>query len=154
MKWTDFTRFTNKTGTLTGAVGAVVAAMSCSMCFPAIASLGAAIGLGFLGQYEDAAFETLFPLFASIAIVAQIFGWFAHRQWWRTLLGLLGPVLLLLSLYVLFADYAWSTYVTYAGLALMVLVSLWDMLSPAVRRCEGAECSTPASIAIEQGAKK
>ncbi|PKO83964.1 MAG: mercury transporter MerC [Betaproteobacteria bacterium HGW-Betaproteobacteria-11] len=128
MKWTDFTRFTNKTGTLTGAAGAV-------------------IGLGFLDQYEDAAFETLFPLFAGIAIAAQIFGWFNHRQWWRTLLGLLGPVLLLLSLYVLFANYAWSTYVTYAGLALMVLVSLWDIFSPAVRRCEGAD-SAGGSVAI------
>jgi hypothetical protein len=36
----------------TGALGSVVSAMGCAACFPAIASFGAAIGLGFLSQYE------------------------------------------------------------------------------------------------------
>lgn len=36
-----------------GALGTVVAAMGCAMCFPALASLGAAIGLSFLQQYES-----------------------------------------------------------------------------------------------------
>jgi mercuric ion transport protein len=35
-----------------GALGSVVSAMGCAACFPAIASLGAAIGLGFLQEYE------------------------------------------------------------------------------------------------------
>ena len=35
----------------TGALGSVVSAMGCAACFPAIASFGAAIGLGFLSQY-------------------------------------------------------------------------------------------------------
>lgn len=140
MNWNLLARLGDKGG----AIGAVVAAMSCSMCFPAIASLGAAIGLGFLDQYEDAAFATLFPLFAGIAILAQIAGWFAHRQWRRTLIGLLGPVLLLLSLYVWFEDYAWSTYVTYGALALMVAVSLWDIFSPASRCCTPDTCPVPA----------
>ena len=33
-----------------GALGSVVSAMGCAACFPAIASLGAAIGLGFTGE--------------------------------------------------------------------------------------------------------
>lgn len=37
----------------TGALGSVVSAMGCAACFPALASFGAAIGLGFLSQYED-----------------------------------------------------------------------------------------------------
>ncbi|EBG7574003.1 mercury transport protein MerC, partial [Escherichia coli] len=36
----------------TGALGSVVSAMGCAACFPALASFGAAIGLGFLSQYE------------------------------------------------------------------------------------------------------
>lgn len=32
----------------TGALGSVVSAMGCAACFPALASFGAAIGLGFL----------------------------------------------------------------------------------------------------------
>ncbi|RCE99107.1 MerC family mercury resistance protein, partial [Escherichia coli] len=35
-----------------GAFGAVVSAAGCAACFPAIASLGAAVGLGFLQEYE------------------------------------------------------------------------------------------------------
>ncbi len=46
----------------TGALGSVVSAMGCAACFPAIASFGAAIGLGFLSEYEG--------LFISVAIAA------------------------------------------------------------------------------------
>ncbi|MFP5305176.1 MAG: MerC family mercury resistance protein, partial [Gammaproteobacteria bacterium] len=66
-------------------------------------------------------------------------GGFAHRQWHRSLLGMAGPALLLLSLYPWFR-YGWSSYVTYAALALMVAVSVWDLVSPAHRRCDEARC--------------
>lgn len=42
------TRITDKAG----ALGTIVSAMGCASCFPALASFGAAIGLGFLSQYE------------------------------------------------------------------------------------------------------
>ena len=42
------TRFGDKISSL----GALLSAMGCAMCFPAIASLGAAVGLGFLSQWE------------------------------------------------------------------------------------------------------
>jgi len=118
-----------------GALGAVIAAMGCAMCFPAIASLGAALGMGFLAQWEGSFINTLLPLFAWIALIANALGWFSHRQWLRSLLGIVGPVLLLLSLYPWF-QYAWSTDVTYAALGLMVAVAIGDLLSPASRRCQ------------------
>lgn len=121
----------------TGSLGAVVSAMSCAMCFPALASLGAAIGLGFLAQWEGLFMNTLLPLFAGFALAVNALGWFSHRQWRRAALGMLGPVLLLLSLYPWFR-YGWSTYVTYSALALMVAVSVWDLVSPANRRCDDA----------------
>jgi mercuric ion transport protein len=40
------TRIADKAGSL----GAVISAMGCAMCFPAIAGIGAAVGLGFLSQ--------------------------------------------------------------------------------------------------------
>jgi len=43
-----FTRLTDKTGSL----DAIVSAMGCGMCFPAIASIGSTLGLGFLAGYE------------------------------------------------------------------------------------------------------
>lgn len=130
-----FIQLLTRVGEKVGSLGAVVAAMGCAMCFPAIAGLGAAIGLGFLSQWEGLLVNTLLPLFAWTVLALHALGWIAHRQWHRSLLGMAGPVLLLLSLYPWF-QYGWSTYVTYSALALMVAVSLWDLLSPANRRCD------------------
>ena len=74
----------------TGALGSVVSAMGCAACFPALASFGAAIGLGFLSQYEGLFISRLLPLFAALAFLANALGWFSHRQWLRSLLGMIG----------------------------------------------------------------
>ncbi|MCX2975444.1 organomercurial transporter MerC [Halieaceae bacterium IMCC8485] len=129
----------NRVGDKAGCLGALVSAVGCAACFPAIASLGAAVGLGFLSQWEGLFINTLLPLFAWLGLVIHALGWFSHRQWHRSLLGMLGPVLLLLSLYPWF-QYGWSTYVTYSSLALMVAVSLWDIFSPANERCDDESC--------------
>jgi len=135
-------RIVVRLGDKVGSLGALVSAMGCAMCFPAIASLGAAFGLGFLGQWEWTFINTLLPAFAWIALILNGVGWFSHRQWHRSALGMAGPVLLLLSLYPWF-QYRWSAYVTYSALALMVAVSLWDLISPANRRCDDESCATP-----------
>tara|TARA_R110000751_G_scaffold15198_2_gene49064 strand:+ start:802 stop:1197 length:396 start_codon:yes stop_codon:yes gene_type:complete len=77
----------------TGALGSVVSAMGCAACFPAIASFGAAIGLGFLSQYEGLFIGILLPMFAGIALLANAIAWLNHRQWRRTALGTIGPIL-------------------------------------------------------------
>jgi mercuric ion transport protein len=131
-------------GDKTGAIGVLVSAMGCSMCFPALASLGAAIGLGFLEQWEGMFLDTLLPLFAGIALVANGLGWFAHRQTGRALLGLIGPAMVLATMYPLW-DYAWSTYLLYAGIALMLAVALWDIFAPpGKRRCAAGGCEVPS----------
>lgn len=125
----------SRLGDKTGSVGALVSAMGCAMCFPAIASLGAAVGLGFLSQWEWLFVNTLLPLFAWLVLVIHALGWISHRQWHRSLLGMLGPTVLLLSLYPWF-QYGWSSYATYTGIGLMVAESIWDLISPASRRCD------------------
>jgi len=130
-------------GDKTGAIGAVISTMGCAMCFPAIASLGGVLGMGFLAQWEGLFVNTLLPVFAWIALIANALGWFSHRQWHRSLLGMAGPILLLLSLYPWF-QYAWSTWVTYGALILMVAVAIWDMVSPANRHCGPDSCEIPA----------
>lgn len=87
--------------------------------------------------------NTLLPVFASLALVINALGWFNHRQWHRSLLGMLGPTVLLLSLYPWF-KYGWSSYATYTGLGLMIAVSVWDLVSPASRRCDPEHCELPA----------
>lgn len=130
----------DKVGSTGVSVGAVVSAMGCAFCFPAIASLAGVIGLGFLGQWEGLFINTLLPAFAWIALLLNAMGYLGHKQWQRSILGMIGPVLLLLSLYPWF-QYGWSTYVTYFALGLMVVVSIVDLISPANKRCDDESCA-------------
>jgi len=133
----DFiTRFGGKISSL----GAVLSAMGCAMCFPAIASFGGVLGLSFLSQWEWDLIGIYLPAFACIALALNAIGYFSHRKILRSLLGMIGPVLLLLSLYPFF-QYAWSTYVTYSALGIMVATSVFDFISPANRRCDDESCN-------------
>ena len=55
-----------------GSLGSVVAAMGCASCFPALGALGASVGLGFLAQFEGVFINTLLPIFAGIALAANL----------------------------------------------------------------------------------
>lgn len=125
----------------TGALGAMTAAMGCASCFPALGSLGASLGLGFLAQYEGVFINTLLPIFAAIALVANIFSFFSHKILYRTLAGIAGPTMVLLTMYPLWF-YNWSTYLLYAGIALMLIVSIWDIVSPPRKVCSSCEVPT------------
>ena len=122
-------RFADKAGS----AGAIVAAMGCS-CLPALASLGAAMGLGFLVQWEGLFLKTLLPGFTAIAAVAQVFSWWSHRRLYRLLFGLAGPAMILATLY-LFSTDSWGVYRFYAGLGVMFAVSTWDFISPPKKAC-------------------
>ena|ERR1700754_221954 len=125
-----------------GVVGSVVSVAACPACFPALASLGAAVGLGVFSQYEGMIMTTLLPLFAAVALFANALGWLRHRQWHRSLLGMIGPAIVLAAL-LLFPGEDWFAELLYAGLACMVGVSLWDLWSPANKRCETSACPIP-----------
>lgn len=118
----------------TGALGSLVSAMGCAGCFPALASLGAAVGLGFLNRYEGLLVHTVLPVFAFLALVANALGFLNHRQWHRSALGMIGP-LIVLAASVVFLGRAWAPGLLYVGLALMIGVAVWDLVSPAHRRC-------------------
>ena len=126
----------------TGALGAFTAAMGCASCFPALGSLGSALGLGFLAQYEGLFINTLLPVFAAIALGANLFAWFSHKIWYRTLAGITGPSMVLLTMYPLWT-YEWSTWLLYAGIAMMLVVAVWDIISPPHKVC--SSCEVPES---------
>jgi len=114
--------------------GAIVSALGCASCFPLLGTLGAAIGLGFLGQYEGILINKLLPVFAGIALLSTIAAWLSHRKIIRLLAGLTGPSMILATLYLFWTD-NWSTYMFYLGLVLMLVVALWDIVFPASRHC-------------------
>ncbi|SCC93888.1 hypothetical protein THIX_50074 [Thiomonas sp. X19] len=69
--------FLTRLGDKAGSLGAVASAMGCAVCYPAIASIGAAVGLGFLSQWEGVLFHVVLPLSAVLVILANGLGWFA-----------------------------------------------------------------------------
>lgn len=130
-----FPRIADKAGVL----GSIVGAMSCGACFPALASLGSALGLGFLSRYEGLFITTLIPLFAGMALLANALGYLRHRSWLRSVLGMIGPAIVLASTQ-LFMGYEWNETLLYLGMAMMVGVSLWDIFG----RRKQVDCGTQA----------
>jgi mercuric ion transport protein len=129
-----------------GVLGTVVSAMACAMCFPAVAGIGAAIGLGFLSHWEHLFINAL-PLFAALVLVANGLGWFTHRQWRRSALGTVGPIIVVVGWVSLMKGVLAeepSRVVLYAGLAVMVVFAVWDLISPSSRRCGPESCELPA----------
>ena len=122
----------------TGSLGVVVSAMGCASCFPVLGSVGAALGLGFLHQFEGVFLNTLLPVFAGIALISNLYAAWFHRRWIRMLWGIAGPLMVLATLYPLW-QYGWSTYLFYAGVLLMLAVSIWDLVSPPGKICGLAE---------------
>ena len=109
-------------------------AMSCTACFPALASLASALGLGFLSQFEGVSIRYILPLFALVGLAANIFSGLRHRNWVRMSLGIIGP-LLVLAAALLMAIYGMPTeWLLYPGLVLMIVIAIWDLMSPASAR--------------------
>ncbi|PWG64520.1 MerC family mercury resistance protein [Spiribacter halobius] len=107
----------------------LLAGAGCSVCFPALAGFGAAVGLGFLRPLEGALVSVVIPAIAVLLVVINVLGYFRHRQWHRSALGLVGPVLILIGAITM------SELFFYAGLAAVFGVSIWDMLSSRHRKC-------------------
>ena len=121
----NFFRIVDKTG----AIGMIAASLSCASCFPALAALGASIGLGFLTQYEGFFLNTMIPVAAWIVLASNLIAWWSHRIWWRTLIAVAAPSMVLATFYLFWTD-NWSTDMFYVGVGLMFGVSTWDLVSP------------------------
>ena len=103
-------------------------------CSSSGSSTGLTIGLGFLAQWEGFLLTKVLPGAAILTLMVNVLGYFYHRQWHRSILGVIGPITILLILNFWFATY-WRTDAIYAALGLMVAVSIWDIFWPANRHC-------------------
>ncbi|HIF17974.1 MAG TPA: organomercurial transporter MerC [Cycloclasticus sp.] len=119
-----------------GAIGTFIAAAGCASCFPALGALGASLGLGFFAQFEGLFINTLLPIFAGIVLVTNLYSWYKHRIWYRGLLSIIGPGYVLIVLNYLWYPNEWQVMLFYGSIALMVFVSVWDVISPASKLCE------------------
>lgn len=112
-----------------GSLGAILSTMGCASCFPAAATFGTTLGLGFLAAYEGLFINTLLPFFAILTLLIQIYSGWMYKNYVQLLIGISGPLMILATLYVFWTD-NWSTYMLYTGLILMFLVSIWQWLIP------------------------
>lgn len=136
-----------------GVIGILVGSFGCIACFPAAATIGAALGLGFLSQWEGVFVRFLIPACAIVVLLAAWAGWRSHGNWLRGIVGALGPILALIGAFGLMgvlgvthgflpANAARATF--YAGLVTMILTALWDLIRPANRRCRSARVGSSA----------
>lgn len=121
----------------TGTVGAVIAALACPICFPKIALIGAAVGLGVFAPFEGYIAIGVQVLFV-LAFIGQVLSYPRHRNRWLLGLSVLATALLFVAYYV----YA-STLLLEASLALLVAASVWLVIEN--RKC--ARCEAQASKA-------
>jgi mercuric ion transport protein len=123
-----------RTADKTGVVGAIIASLGCAACFPALGSLGAGIGLSFLTRYEGPFIRYILPLSALIVLAANLSSGLRHKAWPRLFLGITGPVLVLIAALLMSLHGIRAEWVLYAGLVLMIGVSILDLVSPPGRR--------------------
>jgi len=111
----------------TGTVGAIIAALACPICFPKVALIGAAVGLGALAPFEGYIAIGVQVLFV-LALVGQALSYPRHRNGWLLGLSVFTTALLFVAYYL----YA-SSVLLQASLALLVAASIWLVIEN--RRC-------------------
>lgn len=108
------------------AVSIIMATLACASCFPALAGIGAALGMGIFSQWEGTILQIMIPGLAILILILQMLGWFDHKNFYRTLLGVVGPIGILLS-FILFSIDQRAIYLFYVSLFFISVVSIFDL---------------------------
>ncbi len=110
-----------------GTGGAVIAALACPICFPKLALIGAALGLGVLAPYERYIALAVQALFL-LALAGQVFAFRAHRNKWLLALAIATATTLFVGYYIVP-----SSILLQLSLLGLVVSSVWHFFE--VRRC-------------------
>lgn len=117
----------------TGTVGAIIAAMACPVCFPKLALVGAALGLGVFAPFERYV-SIAIQLLVIVALIGHVWAFRRHRNLYLLALALAGTAAVL-SAYNYF--FLYIEPLIYSGLAAHLIASVW--LVRESRKC--AACS-------------
>jgi len=82
-----------------GSFGALIAAAACPICFPKLALIGSAVGLGVFAPYEGLVAKGVQILFL-LAFVGQLLAFRQHRNRWLFALAASTTVILFVGYYV------------------------------------------------------
>lgn len=114
-----------------GTTGAVIAALACPICFPKLALVGTALGLGIFAPYEKYLALGVQGLFV-LAFVGQVLSYRTHRNKWILAFSGFVTALLFVGYYVVP-----SSILLQVSLAGLVIASICQVL--AIKRC--AKCA-------------
>jgi hypothetical protein len=106
-----------------GAIGAVVAAAACPICFPKLALVGALFGLGAFAAYEYHLFIATQALVA-VAMLGHVLAYARARNARRLVAALASGATVFAGLYLLGSE--WVVYIGFGGL---VAVSVMELRS-------------------------
>ena len=119
-----------------GAAGAFLAAAAAPCCFPLLAAVGTALGLGALQSwrgYVDYAIQG----FVLISAVGNVFAFRHHRQAWLLCAGLASAAVIFFAFYV-----SYHIMLIYAGLVGLAAVAVWN----SVAKCCVNSCCRPVEL--------
>lgn len=105
-----------------GGYGGVIAAAACPVCFPKLALLGAAFGLGALGAYESQLVIAAQGLVA-VAVLGHVFAYRRHGRRWLLGVGVLSGAAVFAGLYLFGSEPV--VYVGFAGLVVTSATDYW-----------------------------
>jgi mercuric ion transport protein len=111
----------------TATVGALLTAAACPACFPMLAVVGTALGLGIFRAFEGWVF-IVFQTLVVLALVGTVLSFLRHRRLIPLIVGLSGPLLIFLALY-----FGFNQFLLYLGLFGLIAASVLNFL--ANRQC-------------------
>ncbi len=117
-----------------GAIGTFAAAISCPVCWPLFASLGSALGLGFLLPYEGTIMRVVFPGFVGLGLIGSVVSFLYHREKLPLVVGVASALLIFYGFYG-----GWYRLPMYIGIFGLPVSA---MLSVAANRRKRISCTT------------
>jgi mercuric ion transport protein len=105
-----------------GALGTIIAAAACPICFPKLALIGALIGLGALAKYEYY-FFIAFQVFALVTFIGILLAYRKQRNLNILILAFASVALFFISLYLIVNE-----YLSYFALAGLVASVIWQLV--------------------------
>ena len=106
-----------------GAVGSLIAAAACPVCFPKLALIGALFGLGALGAYESQIFLAARVLVV-LAVIGHALSYLRHRNAWLLAGAIASGAAVFVGLY--WAGSEALVYLGFAGLVAASATEFWN----------------------------
>jgi len=110
-----------------GALGTLIAAAACPICFPKLALIGTLIGLGALAKYEYY-FFIAFQIFALVTFTGILLAYRKQGNLNILVLAFASVALFFISLYLIVNE-----YLSYLALAGLVASVIWQLVE--ARKC-------------------